>query len=885
MRAKITAYFLLVLTLLFYATGKAQLCVSVDAGADDTLCSGQCVTLNATVEGIRATTVYQPAQIPYQPYPFSGSNVVLANTDDTWSALINLPFCFEFYGTSYQQVVIGTNGLLSFDASVANGLCPWTIGVSAPDPALPMNCVMAPYHDLDPTVVTDSALTSINWEIYGTAPCRVFVASWYDAGMYGNGCSQLTNTSQIVLHETTNIIDIFIREKSVCPAWNNGAAIEGLHNATGTAASIYPGRNYPTPWTASNDGVRFSPAGIPTYLFQWLDPSGNVITTNFSTPQLCPTQTTTYTASLVNTGCSGNPIPLSDQVTIYVIPSTLSTTDSSVAPLCAGGCTGTIDIFASGGVPPYTYVWTPAISAGPSAVNLCAGSYICTVYDAAGCWNVIIVNLTPPPTFTMIPGSTPTGCGSSNGSASVNVIGTSGPYTYLWTTGDTTSAISGLAAGNYLVTVTDVNGCTNSITVTVNSVGLILSNQVTPLVCAGDCNASVTVSPLSGTPPYTYSWLPSGGNGPTESGLCSGNYICTVTDSTGCIAVQPLTITAPPPVIVTPNSNMTICQGQSTIIIANVTGGTPPYTYQWNNGLLPVSTNTITPTQTTVYTVIATDSAGCSSAIQSTMVKVNPLPVPMFSATTADCPPDEIYFTNMTDSAVTYLWNFGDPASGGADTSALIHPTHIYNAGGNYSVTLIATNSWGCTDSITLPNVISVPMPPDAALTVSTQVITDFDPPLQFNNFTTGAVSYILYFGDGDSLVTSDTGPYNHLYDSTGTYLVMLVAFAVNGCTDTTYLTFIVEEASSCFIPNAFTPNGNGPNNEFYVYGTNIHDMQLLIFDRWGELIFTSNDLSKGWNGTYKGSKCQEDVYVWKLRYQDVYGNIHERIGHVSLIR
>ena len=865
-------------------SGQASSCINVDAGPGDTICSAQCAILFSTIQGTRQTNIYVPGGIPYAPYSFTGGNPVLVNLDDLWSPLVNIPFCFEFYGNTYNQLVIGTNGVITFDASQANGICPWTINVPAANPGLPLNSIMAPFHDINPTQPTTAGQTSINWQVYGTAPCRSFVVNWNDVAMYGIGCGALTSSSQVVLHESTNVIEIFIRDKSVCGSWNNGAAIEGLQNASGTQATIYPGRNFPGNWFAINDGVEFRPAGAPNYSIQWLDPANNLIGT-MSSEQVCPTQTTTYTLEVANTTCNGVPVVITDSVTIFVTPSNLTTTDSIVYPACIGSCNGSIDLFPANGIPPYVYNWIPNVSSGPSASGLCAGTYGIEITDGSGCSNIIVINLVPPPPFTLSNLTTPSLCNDSTGSALVNIIGGNAPFTVNWSNGDTTLLITGLVAGPYMVYVTDSSGCPDSLLMNVGQTGLQMDTTWTPQVCNGDCNATAGVTVLNGIPPYTYNWIPYGGSSPTADSLCSGLFTCTVTDSIGCQSNATFQISSPSPVLITPAANQTICIGDGTIISALVTGGTAPYTYSWNNGLPPDSANYVVPTQTTIYTVFATDANGCVSPPQSTLVKLNNSPIPNFSSLEPACPPAMVTFTNLTDTAITYHWDFGDPSSGASDTSSLYSPSHMYNTGGNYTVTLIAINAYGCTDTIAIPNAVQIPQGPTADISANAAALSSADPVVFLNNASSNAVIYLVYFGDGDSLYTTSSGPYTHAYDSLGTFHLMLIAWSSGGCPDTTWITITIEEPTTLFIPNAFTPNGDGKNDLFMPLGNNVEQMQLLIFNRWGELLFETTDINQGWDGTFKGAKVQEDVYVWKLLYDDNFEGHHEQIGRVSVIR
>jgi gliding motility-associated-like protein len=858
-------------------------CVAADAGPDRVVCTGGCAYLYPGIQGTKGTSIYSQAVIPYAPDPFTGGNPVLVNLDDVFSPAINIPFCFEFYGAVYNQLIIGTNGIVSFDVSQASGNCAWTINSSAPDPGLPMNCIMAPFHDIDPTIPTDSGATSINWNVYGTAPCRRFVVNWNDVALFGNGCDTLVSTSQVVLYETTNIIEIFLKEKPICTSWNGGAAIEGLHNANGTQAMIVPNRNFPLQWATAMDGVRFSPAGPWTGTFQWLDAAGNFIG-NTIPIQVCPTQTTTYILEIFNSSCSGQQVAR-DSVDIVVVQSNLSIIDSVIQPTCPGANDGEIWLMPVNGYPPYTYVWTPNVSTGPSAQNLWDGLYTCNVTDSAGCTITFQVTLISPIIFTPIISTTSSVCGDSTGTASVTIIGGTAPFSYHWSNGDTTATVDSLSSGTYVVVITDSMGCPDTSQVMISASGLSITAQSTQLLCNGDCNASIALSVAGGYPPYSYQWTPYGGTAATASNLCSGLFFCTISDTNGCFTMFMDTIVNPPPIIISPNSNLTICLGESTSINGTATGGTPPYNYGWSNNLPNVPVVTVSPAQTTIYSLTVTDANGCNSATESILVKVEDVPQAGFSSSPASCPPVTISFTNLTDTAVSYYWNFGDPASGVLDTSTAFSPSHSYTTGGNYTVTLIAVNAYGCADTLVMPAAVVVPVAPVADLTADAQLLTTLDPGTAFHNLTQYGVSFLIYFGDGDSLLTTDPGPYSHTYDSVGVYEVVLIAWSASGCPDTTSLTLILEEATTCFVPNAFTPNGDGANDEFMVYGINMTDFRLMIFDRWGMLIFSTEDPAHGWNGTLNGNPVQEDVFVWKLIYTDNSGREKKKAGHVSLVR
>jgi gliding motility-associated-like protein len=380
------------------AFSQTTACPQVVAGPDTSLCgSAGCVNLFANIQGTAATTTYNVVSIPYNPFPGEGSNPVLVNIDDIWSTVIPLPFCFEYFGQTYNSLVIGSNAIITFDLAQANQYCQWPITAAIPSNTNPMNSIMAPWHDIDPSVNNTAA--DITWEVYGTAPCRQMVISWDSIAMFS--CTSILSSSQLVLHETTNIIDVYMRDKPLCVGWNAGAAILGIQDATGSTAFVASTYNYPTQWTALNEGWRFEPAGAPQYVFAWTDMSGNPLSsqTNY---QVCPTVTTSYLATVVNQTCNG-PLTFVDTVTIGVSSSTLSVATSGTPDICNSGV-GTTTATPTG-QGPFTYVWQPGGQTTQTATGLNAGTYSVIVIDAAGCSTsetITIVNTNPPinPTLT-----------------------------------------------------------------------------------------------------------------------------------------------------------------------------------------------------------------------------------------------------------------------------------------------------------------------------------------------------------------------------------------------------------------------------------------------------------------------------------------------------
>lgn len=388
---KIVTLFITASAFATHAIGQASACPDVTT-SDTAICgTAPCVNLVADVQGTNNTATYNISAIPYSPYAFTGGNQILIAIDDIWSNVIPLPFCFDYFGVTYNNIVIGSNAIVTFDQAQANQYCQWPIGNANPSNANPMNSIMAPWHDIDPSI---GVTPNVNWQVYGTAPCRQFVVNWADVPMFQ--CNSMMATSQLVLHETTNIIDVYIRDKPICTTWNGGAAILGIVDPTAAVGYTVAGYNYPTQWAATNEGWRFEPSGAPNWTFAWYDMSGNQLSTS-TTYQVCPPVTTSYVAVVTNNSCAGT-IIVSDTATVSISPGNITATTTTQPEQC-GNCQGSASTTANSGTAPFTYLWSPGGQTTASISGLCAGTYVVVITDAGGCsYNdtVTVANTSPP---------------------------------------------------------------------------------------------------------------------------------------------------------------------------------------------------------------------------------------------------------------------------------------------------------------------------------------------------------------------------------------------------------------------------------------------------------------------------------------------------------
>jgi gliding motility-associated-like protein len=211
------------------------------------------------------------------------------------------------------------------------------------------------------------------------------------------------------------------------------------------------------------------------------------------------------------------------------------------------------------------------------------------------------------------------------------------------------------------------------------------------------------------------------------------------------------------------------------------------------------------------------------------------------------------------------------------------NPTHLYSEPGSYDVTLKVVSAEGCISQLTVPDAVEVYPVPEADFVTSPPKANILLPIINFHD--TGAGATIWNWDFGDQTTGTDQNPI-HTYADAGTYQIVLYVMNDYGCRDTAYGEIIIEGTSTLYIPNAFTPNGDGINDEFLIYGIGLEDVELSIFNRWGHRIFVSSNQSAGWKGTdsFTGDICPEGVYVYLARVKKAGGAIEELTGRVTLV-
>lgn len=629
-------------------------------------------------------------------------------------------------------------------------------------------------------------------------------------------------------------------------------------------------------------------------------PGGSTSTGTGTTTTLTGlTAGTTYTFTLTNSaGCTST---ASTNAVINTAPTTPTTPviGSISQPTCSVA-TGAVDLSGL----PSSGTWT--VTANPGALTatgtgttttftgLTAGTtYTFTVTNAAGCTSAASVNAVigaqpSTPTSPIVGSITQPTCSNTTGSVDLSGLPASGTWTVTSTPGGatatgtgTTTTISGLIAGTtYSFTVTNSVGCTS--TVSTNAVINVLP------AAPSDPTASVTTQPTCAIPTGTITiTAPTGSNfeysidgstyqtGTTFTGLTPGNYSVTVQDlSTGCVSTGVVTLTvnsvAGAPVITILTEVDVTCFGDTDGSASiQVSGGSSPYTYTWSpsGGSGDVASGLAAGS----YTVTVTDNIGCSS-VETIVIGTPGLLVVGGVETNVSCTSSTAgsIATNVTggSGSYTYLWTpDGETSTSLTGLSA-----------GSYGITVTDANGCTANESYTIVT--------NGSLLVSvTPIYSEIDAGESVELTATGGTNYSWTPSIG---LSCDTCNVTTASPTTTTTYIVTVSDD-NGCFGQD--TAIVKVNIMCgefFVPNIFSPNGTGPseNNHLCVYGTPacIAELNFAIYNRWGEKVFETTDITQCWNGMYKEKMMNSGIFVYKLNATLIDGTEIEQSGNITLV-
>ncbi|MBK8489178.1 MAG: gliding motility-associated C-terminal domain-containing protein [Chitinophagales bacterium] len=513
--------FLFVVILLSYSTFAQSIIVHQDT----VICSGDPVTLYAEVDGVLGTLTYEVEEIPFAPEPIGGTSMTMV--DDTYLGGYDIGFDFCFFGEVYDEVYICSNGWISFVVPGAGWSTNWTPDGTIPDNAMnvPKAAVMPAWTDWH----TGLCANCIHRELLGTAPYRRFVITYEEVPLFS--CTGFEGTFQIILYESTNVVEHHLTDVDVCGAWDLGISTEGIHNADGTEAYTVPDRNAED-WSATDNSWRFKPDQITWYEL----PSATVIGYGDSIV-VNPDVTTSYYAEV--SFCDGG--TLSDTVEIGI------STPYDVVYLgheitCHGESDGWLSLTVTGNSNPVTFTWSTGASTD-SIGGLGPGTYSVIVEEEGGCKITLEFELTDPPLLELGIADTQniTCFEGTDGEILLDASGGVPPYIF-FLDGNvyTDSLFINLSAGNYIFTVKDQRGCWDTLEIELTQPPEVIvdagNNLIIPYGGLTQINASTDAAT-----PYNIVWTPTIGLSctdcinPIASPLQNTSYLLTVIDPNGCI--------------------------------------------------------------------------------------------------------------------------------------------------------------------------------------------------------------------------------------------------------------------------------------------------------------------------------------------------------------
>jgi gliding motility-associated-like protein len=808
---------LVALAILCVSPLKAQ----VTLGNDTVLCNGEPFTLTATTTAGLESTSYTITSIPFAPHPIAGSTVSL--TDDAVSGVFPIGFSFCFLGTSYSNFYIGSNGWISFTAGQSAAYTSASIPNTGAN--VPKNCIMGPWQDWNPGIggtiryqtqgtapfrrlvvtwdnvpmfsctgnlgkfqivcyETTSVIENHIWNkpnctgwaggtavqgLHNLAGTQAFVVpgrnstQWTatnDARRYTpNGLSWYAN-GVFVGSDFSITIDPEVTTEYVATAilCNNTSSSDTLVVTVGLPLSFSTTEVTTTECTEATGSIS---VGIETdsegpFTYQWADPI------NSNETELTGLDEGFYTLSITDdvTGCAiDTTFEITTEYQIFVF-----TEGSDIN--CADGSDGIATASASNGTGSYTYEWNdPQSQEGQTANNLNVGTYTVTVTDDIGCTETASVEISAPAALAINVDEAiyPLCFGDISGTATVSVEGGVGGYLFEWSNGTEGQTISGVGAGQYFVGVTDSNGCEGELQVNIIQPQPINPNEIIQdPTCDGFVDGYIQLDPIGGTAPFTFFWPQSGNTGSLEENLTVGLYEFVVTDDHGCVYEGSIELQPTAPMVLQTNTTDISCFGEDDGIgIADVSGGTPGYTYLWNDDQDQTGA-TATDLEPGTYSVVVTDAFGCQQTATITIAEPLQLNATIISNTDALCNNEGGGTATVSaqggQPGYTYLWSNGETTETATDLS-----------GGSAVVTVTDNN--GCTD------VVSVVI----------------DEPAELEGASIGVNPECPNGTDGSATINMNGGvpPYSYDWDNGGS------AAAINNLGGGQY-TVLVTDANGC---------------------------------------------------------------------------------------
>lgn len=601
--------------------------------------------------------------------------------------------------------------------------------------------------------------------------------------------------------------------------------------------------------------------------YSWT-PAATLSNPNIANPVASPTGATTYIVTTQLGSCNGRD-------SVLVQPKRFGPITKK-NNFCVGNNDGFIHL---NGSPFLKYPLLFSINNGPFVPdsnfnNLGVGTYTVSLLDATNCRLDSVMSITQAfPALNATTSTTFANCNGVNGSIIVSATGGANAYQYSLdgTTYQNSNSFTGVTAGPYTVYVRDTNNCVLAVPVTVNGDPPVNMSAVAAAAsCSGNADGSITITATGGSGNYNYGFVNSILPSQTSNVLAAttGNQLVYTIDNTGCLDTLTIFVPLNNTVTVDTRVDTTVCQGQP-VTLTTVSNGT---SFNWQPGatlnnataLSPVAT----PPSTTQYFVTA--SLGICNRTDSVTVSILPAPIPNAGPDTAICFGAR---ANLHASGgIAYLWSPAQTLSANNISNPVASPL------GTTTYTVMVRDALGC-NSLRADSVTVTVFPAIDAFAGRDTVVA-INQPLQLQ--ATGSTNYLW---------TPPTGLSNPNIANPIAVLQNDISYLVTvsdaiGCKDTASIRIKVYLGPEIYVPNAFTPNGDGKNDVLraIVIGFKSFDY-FTVFNRWGQRIFTTSDYRRGWDGTFNGLLQNQGNYVWMARGTDYKGNVVERKGSSILIR
>ena len=550
--------------------------------------------------------------------------------------------------------------------------------------------------------------------------------------------------------------------------------------------------------------------------------------------------------------------------------------------VCYGAATGAINVTVGGGIQVevnpgefgYHFLWT-----GPNGFSsfeqniegLFAGTYSLVVTDQNGCTQSLSVTLTQNPEIIITAATTPITCyGANNASIALTVTGGVAPYHAMWSNLATGMFQDNLAAGTYVITIVDALGCEKPITVVIPDAPVFMVDPIVQQIsCFGANDGSINLNLTGGQAPVTMTWTDGSTAGLVRNNLAPGTYTATISDGTPCHITRTFTIVEPQIIQLSAViDNVFACDNaNSGSINLTVAGGTPPYSYSWSNGAV---TEDLLGLASGAYHVTVTDSNGCTKTAQYTLVQPAPILIDIQTETLANCANgfvEQVFTAQVSGGVAPYQYTWSSGSVSGANGE-------VMTTSQNTMVVFEVTDSLGCianyTFDVDVPEIYNGPFT-TTSVGFETYGVYSIVDPIQFTNTAAGDWQTISWnFGDG--AFSTDENP-THSYLVEGEYVVTQTVTYPYGCVYTHVITLIVKKGYFLEVPNAFTPNDDSLNDTFRPIAKGLSNLQLLVYDTWGSLIYSEEGVVlRGWDGKIKGKTAENGNYYCKVVAVTFYG-------------